>query len=104
MSDEDPFLGREMHQQRQFSEHTLQIIDEEVARVSHAAYDRATRTLTEHRAQLDSLAAALVEKEELSEKDIAEIIGPSAHQSDEKKPTQGSGELAAKDSVSKAEL
>ena len=32
LSDEDPFLGREIHQQRQFSEHTLQIIDDEVAR------------------------------------------------------------------------
>ncbi len=41
MSDEDPFLGREIHQQRQFSEHTLQIIDDEVARILHEASDRA---------------------------------------------------------------
>ena len=40
LSDDDPFLGREMHAQRQFSEHTMQIVDEEVARILHDAADR----------------------------------------------------------------
>jgi len=34
-SDEDPFLGREIHQQKKFSEHTQELIDGEVARVLH---------------------------------------------------------------------
>lgn len=80
MSDQDPFLGREMHQQRQFSEHTLQTIDEEVARVLHDAADRALTTMSEHRDQLEKLADALVEREEITEKEIEELIGPPARE------------------------
>ncbi len=79
MSDEDPFLGREMHQQRQFSEHTMQIIDEEVARILHDSADRAQELLTAHRDKLDVLAKALVENEEISEADMVDLIGPSVH-------------------------
>ncbi|MCA9212891.1 MAG: ATP-dependent zinc metalloprotease FtsH, partial [Planctomycetales bacterium] len=79
MSDDDPFLGREIHQQRQFSEHTLQIIDNEVARVLHEASDRALNILTENRGKLDTLAQALVEREEISEAEIVDLIGPSVH-------------------------
>ena len=79
LSDEDPFLGREMHQQRQFSEHTMQIIDEEVARILHDAGDRAQEMLTAHRKELDILAKALVEQEEISEAEMVELIGPSVH-------------------------
>ena len=79
LSDEDPFLGREIHQQRQFSEHTLQIIDDEVARVLHEADGRARSTLEENRGKLDVLATALVEREEIGEQEIIELIGPSVH-------------------------
>ena len=66
ISDEDPFLGREMHQLREFSEHTMQVIDEEVAKILHAAADSAYQSLTEHRDKLDKLAQALIEEEELN--------------------------------------
>jgi cell division protease FtsH len=79
LSDEDPFLGREIHQQRQFSEHTLQIIDDEVARILHEASDRSLQILGENREKLDILAHALVEREEIGEKEIIELIGPSVH-------------------------
>ena len=79
LSDDDPFLGREIHQQRQFSEHTMELIDAEVARILHAASDRAVNILTENRDKLDTLAEGLVAEEELSEKDITELIGPSVH-------------------------
>lgn len=101
LSDEDPFLGREMHQQRQFSEHTLQIIDDEVARILHDAYDRSINILNESREKLDILANALVEREEVGEKDIVELIGPSVHHEGNGKPFADageSGELAAQDS------
>ncbi len=82
-SEEHPFLGREMgHEQRQFSEHTAQVIDEEVAKILHAAADRARRVLTDHHTQLVALAEALLEREELDEAEIAEIIGPPPHRKD----------------------
>ena len=100
MSDEDPFLGREIHQQRQFSEHTLQIIDNEVARILHEASDRALGILTENRGKLDVLAQALVQREEINDKEIVELIGPSVHDDDaDRQSFARSGELAAQDSV-----
>jgi cell division protease FtsH len=82
LSDEDPFLGREIHQQRQFSEHTLQIIDDEVARILHEASDRSLQILGENREKLETLARALVEREEIGEKDMVDLIGPSVHHRD----------------------
>jgi cell division protease FtsH len=77
LGEEDPFLGREMHRMREFSEHTLELIDEEVARILHAAADRAMEFLREHRSELDALARELISNEELDEKDIEKILGPS---------------------------
>ena len=79
-TDEDPFLGREIHQQRQFSEHTQELIDEEVARILLEADQKAEQLLRERRADLEKLTRALLEKEELSELEITDLIGPSVHE------------------------
>lgn len=78
-SEEDPFLGREIHQQRHFSEHTQELIDEEVGRILMEADQKAEQLLREHRGELDSITRGLLEREELSEADITELIGPSIH-------------------------
>ncbi len=78
-SDDDPFLGREMHQQRQFSEHTQEVIDGEVARILVDAGNRAGHLLSDKRAVLDKLTQQLLEREELGEVEIEEIVGPSVH-------------------------
>ncbi|MEX0938910.1 MAG: cell division protein FtsH, partial [Pirellulales bacterium] len=79
-SEEHPFLGREMAQEhREFSEHTAQVIDEEVAAILRAADERARQLLNEHRGQLDTLARALEEREEIDEHEIEELIGPSVN-------------------------
>jgi cell division protease FtsH len=78
-SDEDPFLGREIHQQRQFSEHTQELIDSEVARLLNEAAKGAEDLLSERRDELERLTRALIEREELSEAEITEIVGPSIH-------------------------
>jgi cell division protease FtsH len=80
ISDDDPFLGREIHRQRMFSEHTMELIDEEVARILHAAAQDAEKLLVDNRAQLDKLAQALLSSEELTEKEIEQLIGPSVHE------------------------
>ncbi|HND54960.1 MAG TPA: ATP-dependent zinc metalloprotease FtsH, partial [Pirellulaceae bacterium] len=79
LSDEDPFLGREMHRQRHFSERTMEVIDEEVGKILHVADQRATALLVEHRDKLESLTRALLADEELNEQEIAACIGPSIH-------------------------
>ncbi len=77
-SEEDPFLGREIHRQRTFSEHTMEMIDEEVARILHEAAESAEKILTEKREQLGLLTKSLLEAEELSEQEIRDLIGPAA--------------------------
>jgi cell division protease FtsH len=77
-SEEHPFLGREMSEPREFSEHTAQLIDEETVAILHAAADQARSLLSEHRDRLDRLAQALIEKEELGDAELETILGPPA--------------------------
>ena len=76
-SDEDPFLGREIHQSRQFSEHTQELIDEEVGRILLEADQKAEQLLREHRDDLESITRSLLEHEELGEAELTDLIGPS---------------------------
>ncbi|MFN9435591.1 MAG: ATP-dependent zinc metalloprotease FtsH [Planctomycetota bacterium] len=81
LSDSDPFLGREIHQQRLFSERTQEIIDAEIGDTLRAADRRALDTLHLHREELEKLKEALMQREELNETEIGELIGPSVHDS-----------------------
>jgi cell division protease FtsH len=87
MTDEDPFLGREIHQNRQFSEHTMIVIDEEVAKILQTAAKVASELLGHKRHDLDTISKALMENEELDRKQIAELIGRSIH--DEQAEAEG---------------
>ena len=72
--EEHIFLGREMTQQRDFSEHTAQIIDDEISNLLKHIEQDITALLEQHRAQLESLASALLEKETLEAEEIQEIL------------------------------
>lgn len=76
-SEEHPFLGKEITEQREFSDHTAQIIDEEVASILHAAADRARVILAANRDKLEKLAHSLQEREVLDEREIEALIGPA---------------------------
>jgi cell division protease FtsH len=82
-SEEHPFLGKEFHEQREFSEHTARLIDEEVAGILHAAAARASELLAQHRDKLDTLSKALCEQEVLDEHEIEALIGPSINRRSE---------------------
>jgi cell division protease FtsH len=77
-SEDHPFLGREIAEARRFSEHTAQVIDEEVSRILCAASDRACEILTTHRDQLNLLATTLEKEETLDDPAIERLIGPAA--------------------------
>jgi cell division protease FtsH len=74
-SEEHPFLGREMAELRDHSEHTAQLIDEEVARILRESDGRAYRTLEEHRDDLERVTEALIEREVLTEGELEELVG-----------------------------
>jgi cell division protease FtsH len=57
------FLGREISEQRNYSDEVAAKIDAEVREIIDRAYDRAKDALTAHRAVLDKLAEVLIEKE-----------------------------------------
>ncbi|WP_152053604.1 ATP-dependent zinc metalloprotease FtsH [Tautonia marina] len=77
-AEEHPFLGREMTEARDHSEHTQQVIDEEVARILREADTRAFRLLEENREQLERMTDALIEREVITDVEIQEMIGKRA--------------------------
>jgi cell division protease FtsH len=85
MSDEDPFLGGQMHKGRQFSEHTMQVIDEEVHIILEAASASALELLKKHKEDLNAVTEGLLKFEELDRHQIADLIGPSIHKAKESK-------------------
>ena len=71
--EEHIFLGREMTQQRDFSEHTAQIIDDEISALLKDIEHQVSALLMQNRAQLEALASALLEKETLEADEIQSI-------------------------------
>jgi len=64
------FLGKEIGEQREYSEKVAQEIDEEVRKLVQQAYERAKEILRTHRDKLDRLAQALMEKETLEGEEL----------------------------------
>ena len=61
--------------QREYAESTQQYVDEEIARVIENEYAKAKKILEEKRDILNSVSAALLEKETLDEKEFKSLIG-----------------------------
>jgi len=68
------FLGKEIGEQRDYSERVAQQIDEEVHAIVHEAHQRAREVLAQHREQLDRIADKLVELETLDAADFAALF------------------------------
>ncbi|MDX6310548.1 MAG: cell division protease FtsH, partial [Streptomyces sp.] len=65
-SDSEPFLGREMAHQRDYSEEVAALVDEEVKKLIENAHNEAWEILVENRDVLDALVLQLLEKETLN--------------------------------------
>jgi len=61
--DELVFLGREIGEQRNYSDEIARQIDEEVRAIIDRAYERATEVLQENRSRLEALAQKLIAEE-----------------------------------------
>ncbi len=71
----DPFLGRSMGTQSDYSHEVAREIDEEVRKLIEAAHTEAWEILTEYRDVLDTLAGELLEKETLHRPELQGIFG-----------------------------
>ena len=70
------FLGREITEQRDYSEKTAEGIDKEVSNFLAEAEKRAKVIVDSHRQQLDDLVKELMEKETIEQEEIQRILGP----------------------------
>jgi cell division protease FtsH len=69
-SEHEVFLGRDMTQRRDVSEHTSQLVDQEVKRLLDDAHERAREILEGDRDLLEAIAQALLERETLGNEDV----------------------------------
>jgi cell division protease FtsH len=68
------FLGREMTEHKDFSEHTARMIDEEIQHIMQSMEEKARRLLEHHKDKLDTLATALLENETLEVQEVDRLL------------------------------
>ena len=68
------FLGREISEQRDYSDRVAKTIDEEVRRLIQTAYDTAKRILKEERVRLDHISDYLLEHETIDEEQVPDLF------------------------------
>ena len=70
------FLGREISEQRDYSEAVAEQIDHEVRRLVSEAHTKARQILVEYRDRLDAIAQRLLEAETISRDEFESIFPP----------------------------
>ena len=73
--DRQVFLGRDLMREKDYSEQTAVLIDNEVRSIVDGCYARARDLITEHQDKLRTLADALLEKEVLESDEIRQLVG-----------------------------
>ena len=72
------FLGREISEQRDYSDKIAQDIDEEVYGLVEDAYQKATRVITDNKERLGQLARYLIANETVEGDELKDILDPDA--------------------------
>jgi len=69
------FLGRDLIEEKNYSDETASIIDEEIKHIIDECYSRAKKLIQENQEKLKLLANTLLEKEVLSGEEIKRMLG-----------------------------
>jgi len=69
------FLGKDILEEKNYSEETARLIDEEVRHIVEEAYEKAKTILEQNAEKLKILSASLVEKEVMSGEDVKRLLG-----------------------------
>ena len=72
--EENPFLGRELTEQRDYSEEVAEALDDEVQLIVGEQHQRVRQILELHRLQLDAVAEALLARETLETEEFVEVF------------------------------
>jgi len=78
---DQPFLGREMGHEPDYSDEVAREIDEEIRRVIEEAHDRATRVLQEHMTELHRISAILIERETIDKDQFERLVAGESEES-----------------------
>jgi cell division protease FtsH len=70
----DVFLGRDFVARKDYSEWKAREIDEEITRILHGLYAEAKQMLVDHRATLDRISEALLERETLDSQELKLLL------------------------------
>ena len=70
----NPFLGRDIFEDRNYSDEVARLIDEEVRNFIETNYKRAKEILQQNRDKMEKLVAVLLQKETLEKDEIDEIL------------------------------
>ena len=69
------FLGKEIHENRDYSEKTAQEIDEAVLSLLNDALAKAKELIRKHRSDIDKIVDVLLEKETIEKEAFEKIVG-----------------------------
>ena len=78
--EEQPFLGYELSQGRNYSEETSARIDRSIQQLLSERHDVVTKLLAEARPKLDQLVDALLREETVDQDDLTRILGPRVYE------------------------
>ena len=82
------FLGRDLFEDRNYSEQTAVIIDEEVRRLIDGCYQKARQILIENKDKMEAIAQVLLEKEVLDADTVRRLAGLSSNHAPASAPSE----------------
>ncbi|MGQ9456559.1 MAG: ATP-dependent zinc metalloprotease FtsH [Armatimonadota bacterium] len=103
----NPFLGRDLMEDRNYSEEMAMSIDKEIRSIMEMAYDRARRILVENRDKMDKIVKVLLEKETLEREEFEALMegaiksSPSEEYRDSKTATEQPGGASVNEKLEK---
>ncbi len=98
----NPFLGRDVMEDRNYSEEIAMAIDKEIRSIMDEGYERAKTILAENRDKMDTIVKVLLEKETLEREEFQALMEGASIATLEKKP-QPPDKPADEDAIPAAE-
>ncbi len=86
------FLGRDIGEDRNYSDAIAYAIDQEVKAIIDGCYEKVRSILIENSKEMDMIAEALLEREILEGKELDELLGNNTSQDEEAKPEDESSD------------
>jgi cell division protease FtsH len=80
--EQQPFLGYELTQGRDYSEATAARIDQDIQRLLTEQHETVNRLLTSRRKNLDLLVETLLREETVEREELARLLGPRPQPAD----------------------